>query len=206
MVRKSSRNSTRCMWPPYTSSSSVAFLLTAPEIRLRITRFEGKRLSAPAMPRDDLIRLMMPSASARSMMVKLPPIPMWPPYWRSRMLAVAWNVPPMPRLQAVPVSRAARQSMFCAARRGKVSSKMDSGGAPCATRWAMRCTRVLVLPLPAPAMTRSGPSPWVTAARWAGFRTARMSAFSVWIRSSLCMANSLPRRAVSGNACDFVPV
>src|SRR3989304_176963 len=38
-------------------------------------------------------------------------------------------------------------------------------------RWAM--TRVL--PLPAPARTRSGPSVWTTASCWAGFSPARIS-------------------------------
>ena len=49
-------------------------------------------------------------------------------------------------------------SISAAARREKVISRMRRGSAPltirCATRWAS----VLVLPEPAPAMTRSGPA------------------------------------------------
>src|SRR5262245_29456887 len=38
----------------------------------------------------------------------------------------------------------------------------------------MRRVRTVVLPVPAPATMRSGPSPWVTAAAWAGFSPLRI--------------------------------
>src|SRR5690349_11919351 len=50
----------------------------------------------------------------------------------------------------------------------------------------MRETRTLVFPLPAPASTSSGPSPWTTAARCSGFRssTAELGRFG-WIDTML---------------------
>ena len=55
-------------------------------------------------------------------------------------------------------------------------------------RWAMRRVRTVVLPVPAPATIRSGPSSWVTASRWAGFSPSRMRA----------AASSGPGRALAG--------
>ena len=53
---------------------------------------------------------------------------------------------------------------------------------PCARiRWATRCVRTRVLPEPAPATTRSGPSTWRTASRWAGLRPARSSSCGVTV-------------------------
>ena len=37
----------------------------------------------------------------------------------------------------------------------------------------MRCVSTRVLPEPAPATTSSGPSVWMTASYWAGFRPSR---------------------------------
>ena len=202
-------NSARWMDSRNTRSSMVVALLIAPEIRLSTTRLEGNRLPAPLMPRDDLSRLMMPSASPRSMMVKPLPRPRWWPYWRKRMLAVAWKVPPITRRQLWPVSWPARQSISWAARRVKVSSRMDSGGTSCSSRWAMRKTRVRVLPLPAPAMTKSGPEPWVTAAYWAGLSTSVLIAAGVGGagcsspgKSRGCIGGLLPQRRPWCNAVD----
>ena len=46
-------------------------LFTALLIMLRMTRFVGNRFPAPAIDNDDLRILIMPSASERSMIVKL---------------------------------------------------------------------------------------------------------------------------------------
>ena len=51
----------------------------------------------------------------------------------------------------------ARRVIVCAARRVKVRSRMRLGSAPRTMRWATRCASVVVLPVPAPAMIRSGP-------------------------------------------------
>src|SRR6185295_6434499 len=44
---------------------------------------------------------------------------------------------------------------------------------------AMRRVSTVVLPVPAPAMIRSGPSPWSTASRWAAERPARMRSSAI---------------------------
>ena len=46
----------------------------------------------------------------------------------------------------------------------------DSPKAPCDTSQATRAARVLVLPVPAPAMVRTGPSPAVAARSCSGFQ------------------------------------
>src|SRR6266567_4009909 len=43
----------------------------------------------------------------------------------------------------------------------------------------MRCARTRVLPLPAPARTRRGPSPWVTASFCGGLSGSRMR--RIWL-------------------------
>ena len=78
--------------------------------------------------------------------------------------------------------RAIRSTRFVisdAARRENVIKRMRRGSAPPTIRWATRCANVLVLPDPAPAITRSGadgPSPAVpcsTARRCSGLRPSR---------------------------------
>ena len=54
--------------------------------------------------------------------------------------------------------RSTRRAISAAARREKVISRMRRGSAPLTIRCATRCASVLVLPDPAPAMTRSGPA------------------------------------------------
>ena len=44
---------------------------------------------------------------------------------------------------------------------------------PSRMRWAMRCVAPPRLAEPTPATIRSGPSTWVTASRWTGFRPSR---------------------------------
>src|SRR5438067_8027917 len=50
--------------------------------------------------------------------------------------------------------RSTRRVISAAARRENVISRIRRGSAPLTIRWATRCARVLVLPEPAPAMTR----------------------------------------------------
>ena len=54
------------------------------------------------------------------------------------------------------ITRCARRVISSAARRVNVSSSMRSGGTPASSSRATRCASVLVLPVPAPAMTSSG--------------------------------------------------
>ena len=70
--------------------------------------------------------------------------------------------------------RPARCTISPAARRENVSSSSRCGSAPRWIRWATRAASVIVLPLPAPAITssaRASPSaPWRTASRCASLR------------------------------------
>src|SRR5215217_3476169 len=67
----------------------------------------------------------------------------------------------------------------------------------------MRWVSTRVLPDPAPARIRSGPSPWVTASRWGGFSPASSSSILASCAASgiagprYRRGRSLPRRAVS---------
>ena len=65
-------------------------------------------------------------------------------------------------------SRAVTRSRSCsAALRLKVSASTDSGSAPRrSTRSTIASTRVVVLPVPGPASTSSGPPAWSTTRRW----------------------------------------
>ena len=67
------------------------------------------------------------------------------------MIAALW-----PRTS--PAMRSMRRFISTAARREKVINRMRRGSAPARIRWATRCASVLVLPVPAPAMTSSGPA------------------------------------------------
>ena len=62
----------------------------------------------------------------------------------------------------------ARSSISRLALRVNVSSSMSLAGMPCSASQARRWTMVRVLPLPAPAMTSTGPSGAVTASSCAG--------------------------------------
>src|SRR5688572_31415971 len=79
-------------------------------------------------------------------------------------------------------ARCARRVISSAARRVKVRSSTRSAGTPARSRYATRCARVLVLPVPAPAITSSGPaatppsgfvSPCLTASRWAALSESK---------------------------------
>ena len=80
---------------------------------------------------------------------------------------MAWKVPaqlrPAVRAAALsprtaPAMRSMRRVISAAARREKVISRMRRGSAPARIRCATRCASVLVLPVPAPAMTSRGPA------------------------------------------------
>ena len=75
-----------------------------------------------------------------------------------------------PRWGRGAAMRAARRVISWAARRENVSRRMRRGSAPRATSAATRWARVCVLPVPAPATIRRGPSPAEAARRWAGLR------------------------------------
>ena len=67
------------------------------------------------------------------------------------------------------MSWSTRSAISAAAFSVKVRARISSGRARLlAIRWAMRRVSTVVLPVPAPAMMSSGPSPWQTASVWAG--------------------------------------
>jgi len=73
-----------------------------------------------------------------------------------------------------PSARATRSLISPAALFVNVIARISFGFTPHAVRrCATLCVKTRVLPEPAPAITRSGPSVVRTASRWAGFRSAR---------------------------------
>src|SRR5581483_2568032 len=136
----------------------------------------GKRRSPPPRSSSLRTRSMRSAVSARSITVKSGARPTARPCRRSSRLPTAWNVPPhtRPRRRS-PVSRSARESISRAARRVNVRRRIRSGGTPRSTRRATRQASVQVLPLPAPATTRSGPPRCSTASRWRGLRRSSAS-------------------------------
>src|SRR5579884_3639821 len=86
-----------------------------------------------------------------------------------------------------------------------VTARTDGPGTRCAlTRWAMRWVITLVLPLPAPASSRRGPSTCSAAARCSGFSPARKSIIFCMLRI-LTRGSGLapPNPAFSSPAQDF---
>ncbi len=57
----------------------------------------------------------------------------------------------------------------------KVRARILSLEIPVERRWATRRVITRVLPEPAPASTKSGPSTWLTASRWAAVKSANKS-------------------------------
>src|SRR3954447_21057563 len=58
---------------------------------------------------------------------------------------------------------------------------MVAGETPrCSTRYAMRPASTVVLPLPGPARTLSGPSPAITISRWLREKSLRSTPGSQW--------------------------
>ena len=75
-----------------------------------------------------------------------------------------------------PTSRPMRSRISPAALFVKVMARIAWGSTPSSPmRRATRCVSTRVLPLPAPASTRSGPAPWRTASRCGGLRPSRRS-------------------------------
>src|SRR5438094_694395 len=73
------------------------------------------------------------------------------------------------------MSWSTRSAISTAAFSVKVRARTSSGRARLdEMRWAMRRVRTVVLPVPAPAMMSSGPSPWTTASCWAGESPSRI--------------------------------
>ena len=79
---------------------------------------------------------------------------------------------PSVRLPDSPKALRARRNISSEALRVNLRSIIRPGSIPCETSQATRAARVLVLPVPAPAMVRTGPSPAVAARSCSGFRSS----------------------------------
>src|SRR5258706_484682 len=97
----------------------------------------------------------------------------------------------------------ARRRISCAARRVKVSSRMRAGSTPFIASHATRCAMVLVLPVPAPATTRSGPArtPLPSWSGWPKVTALRCGAFSVASRSTAGIRRIYKDRPPMGYTC-----
>src|SRR5712664_2543464 len=96
----------------------------------------------------------------------------------------AWNVA-MSGARMPPGARrsSTRRAISPAALFVKVTARTCLGCTPRTPRsQAIRCAMTRVLPLPAPASTRSGPSPAFTASRCGGFRSERSASRSSTLR------------------------
>ena len=99
----------------------------------------------------------------------------------------------MPRVEW-PSSSSTRSRISCAALLVKVmASSSPARARPVCTSQAMRWVSTRVLPEPAPARMSSGPSPWVTAARWGALRPSSRAA----IRSSAAASGTTPEHTAA---------
>src|SRR5271165_1424673 len=153
-----------------TTDNGTARLATWEQMADRVSFFGKRARPDEATPRSWRTMPIRSVASAASRRLKPGSSPIRCPWWRRSDWARAWKVPPTTRpARSAPLQRPARSSISAAARREKVTRQTRSGAAPSATRRATRAARVAVLPVPAPARTRSGRSSWSTAARCCGF-------------------------------------
>ena len=83
----------------------------------------------------------------------------------SRRVQKEWKVATHSSSHGAWISDSSRSRISAAAAVEKVSASTHSGGVPCSTSQAKRRVITLVLPVPAPATTSSGPLGWVTASR-----------------------------------------
>ena len=92
-----------------------------------------------------------------------------------RILApIEWNVPSQGMPCSDPVSAPTRTRISRAALLVKVTARISWARArPVAMRWAIRAVRTRVLPTPAPARMRTGPSSASTARRCSSFKPSR---------------------------------
>src|SRR5687767_8892030 len=138
---------------------------------MRDSTSPGLRSSEMSLAR--IACLSRASWSSRSKMLNAAGNPARGASRRRRRAEVAWKVPTQSAAEAAGPTRARIRSVISlAALLVKVKARMpEAGTPPSPRRWAIRRVSTRVLPEPAPAMTRSGPSPWVTAACWASLRS-----------------------------------
>ncbi len=147
---------------------------------------DGKRRSVTSMASALRATPIKSSESPRSWIVNSGESAMRSAYRRRSFAPALWKVPahgstmgtsPSRLRRSFPTTRPARVSSSTAARRLNVRSRMRWGSAPSRIRRATRWAMVLVLPVPAPAMTSSGPCafavPNATTRRWASFSSPK---------------------------------
>ena len=112
--------------------------------------------------------------SSSSRMVKLGRSPTTSAWLRRMRALSAWKVPIHHPSTGLPRMCATRSFISRAALLVKVTASMSQGLAlPSTTMWARRVTSTRVLPVPAPASTRTGPSVALTASSWPSLRPSR---------------------------------
>ena len=85
-----------------------------------------------------------------------------------------------------PSSSSTRSRISCAALLVNVmASSSPARARSVRTSQAIRCVSTRVLPEPAPARIRSGPSPYVTASRWGSLSPARSASMSLATMSGM---------------------
>ena len=110
--------------------------------------------------------------------------------WRSTSQPKAWKVQTVScRATAEPTRSATRSFISAAALLVKVTARMLEGSMPFWTMYAIRWTMTRVLPLPAPARTRSGPWMVLTALRCGGLSRERSS-----MRATIYQESAEPAR------------
>src|ERR1051326_4571178 len=145
----------------------------APEMTAWTAR-GGKSLAGTF--RSSSSRRISPRRSSSSKMVNCRLQPSRSASRRSRRAERLWNVP----IQSPAGSRssrvATRSFISPAALLVNVTAKIRSARTPCSSiSTAIRVVSTRVLPEPAPASTRSGPSTWATASRCSGFKALAQS-------------------------------
>ena len=183
-----------------TTSDSRSWALTTRLAMLAMVSALGNRRPpgrrSAARPRAVRTRPTSSVASPASSTVKAGSRPTSEPWRRRKRLPTAWNVPPHTRSARGPT----RESISAEARRLKVSRQMRSGATPRSSRWPTRAASTRVFPLPAPASTSSGLSPWCTAAPWASSRSnTRSHASRLGAARGDCLRCRCPCRRVTGS-------
>jgi hypothetical protein len=121
-------------------------------------------------------RFMRLRWSDGSKMTKSRPTGVRSPSRRKTRVQKLWKVLTHICSSGTETSRWIRSRISSAALLVKVIARMAVGLTPRSSMsQAMRRVMTVVLPDPAPARISSGPSPWVTANRWGGFRLASNS-------------------------------
>jgi len=129
----------------------------------------GKRSALPSIPLAAMQEAIICRASSESMMEKFAGYPRSPALLRRIRWPRWWKVPPQSRSVGTLVISLTRESIVRAALFVKVARTIRSGGTPVSINRATRCVSVLVFPLPAPAITSSGPPGSMTTRSCSGF-------------------------------------